>query len=370
MNKLSLLLLTAIITFFGFACQQESKNNFTLTATIVGGGDTMAYLQQRRGGEWIKSDSANLVADLVVFEGNLDLPEFYYVTLKGVRGYIPVFLDQGEISLKTNINNLKDVVVEGSEIHTAYSDFMTSLASFDEKKAELGQEYQKARTEDDEETMARVEQEYEGMEKQKSQSMLDYAKNNKESVVSPFIIMSNSYMFDLDDLDEVTSGFSDKINNSYYVEFLKERVNTLKSVAVGQKYVDFTLDDTDGNPMALSTVVDGKYVLVDFWASWCGPCRAENPNVVEAYNKYHDKGFDVFGVSFDKDHAKWVEAIEKDGLTWPHVSDLKYWSSAAGKLYGVQSIPYNVLLNPEGIIIEKNLRGQELQDKLAEIFAD
>ena len=122
--------------------------------------------------------------------------------------------------------------------------------------------------------------------------------------------------------------------------------------------------------LPLSSVVNGDYVLVDFWASWCGPCRAENPNVVEAYNKYHDKGFNVFGVSFDKDHDKWVEAIAKDNLTWPHVSDLKYWSCEAGKLYGVQSIPHNLLLDKDGIIIAKNLRGEDLQNKLAELLAD
>lgn len=345
-----------------------TESNFTLTATIIGATDDVAYLQQRKDGEWIKVDSADLVADLVVFKGNVELPEFFYVTLKGTKGYIPVFLEQGEITVKSNINNIHDATVEGSETHKAYDDFMKSLATFDEEIAALGQQYQKVKTDGDEESMNIVEVEYEAMEKMKSQSILDYAKTNNESVASAFIIMSNSYMFELDELDEVTSGFSDNISTSYYVEYLKDRVSTLKSVAVGQKYVDFTLNDPEGNPIPLSSVIDGKYVLVDFWASWSGPCRAENPNVVEVYKTYHEKGFDVFGVSFDKDHDKWVEAIKEDSLTWTHVSDLQGWNSVAAKLYAIRSIPQNILIDPDGIIIEKNLRGKELQIKLADLL--
>ena len=146
-----------------------------------------------------------------------------------------------------------------------------------------------------------------------------------------------------------------------------DRVEILRSVQIGQPAPDFTQNDTAGNPLTLSSL-KGKYLLVDFWASWCSPCRTENPNVVEAWKKYHKKGFDILGVSLDRNRDKWIEAIDKDDLTWNHVSDLQYWSNAAAKLYGVNLIPANVLLDPEGIIIGRNLKGEDLQLELEGIL--
>jgi peroxiredoxin len=142
----------------------------------------------------------------------------------------------------------------------------------------------------------------------------------------------------------------------------------MKVTAIGQPAPEIALPDTTGKVVSLSSM-KGKYVLVDFWAKWCGPCRQENPNVVRAFQKYKDKGFTVFGVSLDRTKQDWMRAIKEDGLTWTHVSDLKFWQSEAAKTYNVTGIPFSLLIDPNGVIIAKNLRGAALDSKLEEIFS-
>jgi peroxiredoxin len=142
----------------------------------------------------------------------------------------------------------------------------------------------------------------------------------------------------------------------------------MKAVAVGQKAPDFTMNDVDGKPIVLSSKIGSKLLLIDFWAAWCGPCRRENPNVVKVYTEFHKKGFDVFGVSLDREKADWTKAIADDKLTWTHVSDLQYWGNAAAKMYAVNSIPANFLLDEKGTIIGRNLRGEDLYNKVNELL--
>ena len=146
-------------------------------------------------------------------------------------------------------------------------------------------------------------------------------------------------------------------------------INELKATAIGVAAPDFTQNDADGTPVKLSSF-RGRYVLIDFWASWCGPCRQENPNVVKVFNKYKTKKFTILGVSLDRPDGKadWLAAIKNDNLTWPQVSDLKYWNNEAAALFFVRSIPQNFLIDPNGKIIAKGLRGEDLENKLAEIF--
>jgi peroxiredoxin len=174
---------------------------------------------------------------------------------------------------------------------------------------------------------------------------------------------------DFDYYNKVISALDGTANGNEYYDALKAELAAMSKLAPGSPAPEISLAQPNGEVLSLSSL-KGQYVLIDFWASWCGPCRRENPNVKKVYEKYHDKGFEILGVSLDKNRNAWLAAIEQDGLTWPHISDLKYWSSSVVPEYNITGIPLTVLVDKEGNIIEKNLRGPALEKKLAEIFGE
>jgi peroxiredoxin len=191
-----------------------------------------------------------------------------------------------------------------------------------------------------------------------------------KSIISPFMLFVTADVYDdVMLLEKRYNTLDASVKNSAIGKNLYSYIQYNRVGAVGTAAIDFTQPDTTGTPVSLSSF-RGKYVLVDFWASWCGPCRAENPNVVDNFNKFREKNFTVLGVSLDRPGGKdnWISAIHRDNLTWTHVSDLQFWNNAAAQLYRVQSIPFNMLIDPEGKIIAKNLRGDMLRTKLCEVL--
>ena len=201
-------------------------------------------------------------------------------------------------------------------------------------------------------------------------SIKEHILDNKNVLISAFLVTYFDQEFSkyISLYDSVRNALITKYPNDPNVKSIDERLK--KALVEGSTAPDIIMASPDGTLLKLSDL-RGKVVLIDFWASWCGPCRRENPNVVKLYDKYKDKGFEVFSVSLDKDKNAWIKAIGDDNLKWKnHVSDLKYWSSEAAKLYGISSIPSTVLIDKNGKIIAKNLRGRELENKLMEIFGE
>jgi thiol-disulfide isomerase/thioredoxin len=193
------------------------------------------------------------------------------------------------------------------------------------------------------------------------------AKKNPKSIISPLLILNYAYMLDPKVYKPIFDGLDETVKKTQGGIMLKEKLDILEKTAVGKKAIDITATTPDGKSVSLMQM-KGKVTLIDFWASWCGPCRKENPNVLKVYNMFHDKGFNILGVSLDDKADAWKGAIMEDGLPWVHVSDLKGWQSKPAKDYAIQAIPQTILIDANGTILAKNLTSAELEAKLTQLL--
>lgn len=230
-------------------------------------------------------------------------------------------------------------------------------------------DFNKAQAANDQQSILAIQKAYQKLLSDAGNQVAEKIKNSPPSL--GVINVLQAQMLDKDEYFDVYLATAEKLEKEWpdfvHAKDFVSMVDKMKALAIGQVAPEISLPNPDGQVVPLSSL-RGKYVLVDFWAKWCGPCRRENPNIVRAYNEYKDKGFTVYGVSLDRSKADWLQGIQEDGLTWTHVSDLKYWQSEAAKTYNITAIPFSLLLDPSGKIIAKNLRGQALDEKLEEVL--
>lgn len=364
MKKQLLLIVLCLSLTGGWAMAQT----FTIEGKIDGVKGGKAELQMRETGKMVTKFSTGIAEDgTFTLKGKLNEPDVYVLKVADLKGGVSIFLDNSSINLTAKSDDLAGAVITGSTLQEDLSGFSKLVRAQSEMMRPLYTSYREAETAKKTEEMKKLDNQLKEMDGKQMEEKVTYVKSIIKSPVAPFLLNSLASSFaDPSKLEKLMNGFDPALAEYKYVKTLNETLSILKVTSVGVMAPDFTQNDPDGKPVKLSDF-RGKYVLVDFWAAWCRPCRGENPNVVAAYNKYSKKNFTVLGVSLDREKDAWLKAIADDKLTWTHVSDLKYWGNEVAKLYGVQSIPANFLLDKKGRIVGKNLRGDALEEALAKL---
>jgi len=376
------------LVFFVSSCENEPEH-FTISGEIKNANGEKLYLMELQTDKIVRIDSVILNNEGVFsFKAQTDVPKFYALRT-APNNYLTLIVNPyDDIVVKAEGRNLaKDPIIEGSEESKKIAELRSRLDKSVEKLDSLGIYYQSLIGTNE---LNRVKDSIQQVSQKIIETQVNYSREfveeNAESLAGLMAlyqqIAPRKYVLNPQDdftyFTLVDSSLMAKYPKSDAVQALHTQVEEIKRqrkasqeisevAGIGITAPEIELPNPEGDTIALSSL-RGKYVLLDFWASWCRPCRIENPNLVESYQKYHDKGFEIYQVSLDKKKESWVEAIEKDNLTWMHVSDLKYWNSEAAELYKVQSIPASFLLDKSGKIIAKNLRGDALEAKLSEIF--
>lgn len=299
-----------------------AQEPLSLKGKVAGASQGIVYLQKFVDRYYPTIDSASIGADgSFEFHSKIFLPEVYGLTLdKQINPYI-IFLTKQDITVQLDTaNEYRNTVVAGDSLQTLYISYRHQRPQID-----------------------------------------SFIKSHSHSLVAAYALYRDySYRMTSEEINRRVALLDTALHKTPYVKMLNDLVKVRETVSIGNKAPDFSITRVDGVKVNLSDYIGKGYLLLDFWASWCVPCRRESPTIVKAFNTYHSRGFNIFAVSLDKNRAAWLKAIADDHLDYVHTSALKYWDSEPARLYGVRSIPSNVLIGPDGRIVAKNLRGEQL----------
>lgn len=342
---------------------------YTVTGKIEGLPDGWVWLYHSQTDKDV--DSGRAKNGSFIIKGHSSAPERCLIGIAGKEGKefrLGFWLQAGEITITGKKDSIANAVVTGSPTQDEWLQFQASQKELNTTESQLDKSYDQARAKNDKHQMDSIENAFNELDQHRRAYVKEYASGHPASYVTAYAIYT-TFVFNpqASELRPLYKGLDPVIQSSYFGRQVKASLDAAELTDIGQPAPAFVQNDPSGKPVSLASF-KGKYVLLDFWASWCGPCRAENPNVVAAYQKFSPKGFTILGVSLDNNKDKWLAAVKKDQLAWTQVSDLQGWQNKVADLYGIKGIPMNYLLDREGKIIAKSLRGEDLEKKLGELM--
>lgn len=368
------LLFIAGILLFTVSCNQLKDNEFLIKGKINGiadGKKVFVELPTETGSTF--KDTGVVNKGTFELKGTVEGMELAFIRVEEQEFNLPIILENGEIKAIINKDTIEKSSVIGTKNNDIFQKFNDDTKAISDKVTKFqkdnSQKMMIAQRSKDTVTINALKKQYIAYQEEMNLFSKKFIKENPNAYLS-VLLLENFLMRKYLETSEITALYdklADDVKKTKSGERIKTSLNAIKTVVIGKPAPMFSGPSPDGKTVSLKEVM-GKVTIIDFWASWCAPCRAENPNVVALYNEFHSKGLNIIGVSLDKDAAKWKEAIAKDGLIWSHVSNLKFWEDPIAKQYNIQSIPATYILDAKGVIVAKDLRGEALKAKVKELL--
>lgn len=366
-------ILGLITVLVAFSCAPKKEEGFKVSGTLKGfeDGETVYINQVSNSGRMVPVDSTSIKeGKFEISLPKVESSDYSVITFSDTRGNILLLSENEAITVEAEKGKLQERKLSGGKVNAIFSTFYDRVIELANQQRELSEQNQKARVEGDYQEQVRLSKVNDSLQKAQKELRLEYVKKDPQSLVN---IMAIAELMNMQEKPKTLYGYfkelTPQLKESRLGKLIQENLEESLATTneVGDEVEDFSAPSPEGTPLSLKKNL-GKVTLLDFWASWCKPCRYENPNVVRVYNKYHDKGLEIISISLDRDKNKWLKAIETDQMAWKHISNLKFWQEPIAKRFGVRSIPATFLLDENGVIIAKNLRGQALEDKISEVL--
>lgn len=362
-----------IIIFFSFSSMQilcAAPITYLIKGTIRNAPtNSYAKLLRWNGKDYVVKDSCLISKTSFSIKGTADRDEVAFLALSNKRP-IPIFLGNDTFFVFGDLSNMSKLQVLGGKEQKIYNGLQAELMEFDYQLNLIDEDYNRASKQyNAQDLLKKIEKDADQLHKQKMASIKKYAQKNITSLAAVYLVSRHlSHLLDVNELELFVSAFEKSgLSKEPLTIQLRSTLNTVQRTSINNPAPNFNLITLKGDTVSLDTY-KGKYLLLDFWASWCKPCRTENPNLLALYQKYKNQGFDILGISLDNEKAKWQKAITDDKLPWTQASDLQAWNSEIAKLYNVTAIPNNFLLDTNGIILHKNIKTEELGDVLQNLM--